>query len=149
MMSLTMPTYIETAKCYLFWKFLYVRRQHSELFLCGEYLPLSVTGDRAEHIVSFARTYQGHTAIVVVPRLLAGAIGLAGLSSGTHEKMEFWGNTEVALPMPHNGTESFDHTNVLTGDKLDIKNNRSTLKLPISTLFSRFPVALIHQYGAR
>lgn len=149
MEALTKPIDTGNAKCYLIWKCLDFRRQHRELFLCGEYRPLSVTGDRAEHIVSFARTYQGHTAIVVVPRLLAGAIGLAGLSSGTQEKMEFWGNTEVALPMPHNGTESFDHTNVLTGDKLDIKNNRSTLKLPISTLFSRFPVALIHQYGAR
>src|SRR6185436_8184954 len=45
------------------------RQECADLLSVGEYLPLAVTGTFAEHVVAFARQYEGQTAIVVVPRL--------------------------------------------------------------------------------
>lgn len=147
--ALTAPMSTGKAKCYLIWKCLGFRRQHRALFLHGEYRPLLVTGERADHICAFARIHDGDAAIVVVPRLLAGATELAGLSFDTQAKTDFWGNTEVALPMPENGVESLQHINILTGDRPHLKSTLSTLTLPVSTLLNKVPVTLIHQHGTR
>ena len=45
------------------------RRAHEDLFREGEYLPLRVTGSRANHIIAFARRCHDQWCVVVVPRL--------------------------------------------------------------------------------
>jgi (1->4)-alpha-D-glucan 1-alpha-D-glucosylmutase len=47
------------------------RRDHAEAFARGEYLPVTATGARAEHVVAFARTGGGSTLLAVAPRLAA------------------------------------------------------------------------------
>src|SRR5262249_19116035 len=42
-------------KLFVTWKLLNFRREHPNLFLEGEYIPLSVTGPSADHVIAFAR----------------------------------------------------------------------------------------------
>ena len=77
------------------------------------YRPLEASGKHADHVVAFTR---GDRAAVIVPRLAS--------------HVTTWADTQVALP------EGSWH-NELTGDDLP----RATLT--ISSLFTRFPVALL------
>jgi (1->4)-alpha-D-glucan 1-alpha-D-glucosylmutase len=58
-------------KMYMTWKALSFRREHQNLFLHGEYIPLKTYGSHQEHIIAFARRLEKDWAIVAVPRLLA------------------------------------------------------------------------------
>ena len=40
---------------YMIWKTLHFRREHPDLFLQGDYVPLRTAGERAENVVAFAR----------------------------------------------------------------------------------------------
>jgi (1->4)-alpha-D-glucan 1-alpha-D-glucosylmutase len=51
-------------KAYLIWKILNLRKQQPELFQLGEYVPLEVAGERAKHLVAFARRHKALTLIV-------------------------------------------------------------------------------------
>jgi (1->4)-alpha-D-glucan 1-alpha-D-glucosylmutase len=48
------------------------RKEHPDLFLEGDYLPLNVAGELADHVVAFARQKNGKFSITVAPRLVAG-----------------------------------------------------------------------------
>jgi (1->4)-alpha-D-glucan 1-alpha-D-glucosylmutase len=58
-------------KAYVIWKTLNLRKQRPELFQLGEYLPFEIAGERAKHLVAFARRHGTQTLIVVAPRLCA------------------------------------------------------------------------------
>jgi (1->4)-alpha-D-glucan 1-alpha-D-glucosylmutase len=47
------------------------RRDHSELFAAGGYEPLTATGDKAEHLCAFARSFDRNALLVVVARFPA------------------------------------------------------------------------------
>ena len=55
-------------KMYLINRAMEFRRENPELFMRGDYLPLNVTGPRANHIVGFARAHEGKRVIVVCGR---------------------------------------------------------------------------------
>ena len=75
-------------------RLLALRSRDPDLFARGSYRPLDVQGERAEHVVAYARELEGRCVVVLLPRLLlklaggpqAGVIGAA------------WGDTHVALP---------------------------------------------------
>lgn len=48
------------------------RKNHPDLFLEGDYLPLNVAGERADNVMAFARQNNGRCSITVAPRLVAG-----------------------------------------------------------------------------
>jgi (1->4)-alpha-D-glucan 1-alpha-D-glucosylmutase len=47
------------------------RQDHADAFTRGEYLPVTASGARAEHVVAFARRGADRTLLAVVPRLVA------------------------------------------------------------------------------
>ena len=61
-------------KLHLTWRTLCFRRQHADLFREGKYLVLGVTGPKADRVLAFARKYKDATAVIIVPRLVAGLI---------------------------------------------------------------------------
>lgn len=68
------------------------RQRLPELFAEGDYMPLSVSGPRAEHVLAFARSQGERSMVVIVTRLLFHA-----LRDG--ESLEtFWAGTVVYLP---------------------------------------------------
>ena len=74
------------------------RRDHADLFLDGEYVPLMVSGARANHVVTFARRHGDEWAVVIAPRLYVALAADAGLSIGEAPVGDIWGDTTVTLP---------------------------------------------------
>jgi (1->4)-alpha-D-glucan 1-alpha-D-glucosylmutase len=71
-------------KLFVTWRVLQFRRQHSDLFQLGDYVPLEVDGAKARHVCAFARQWlspsaaEPMTAVVIVPRLFAQLTPVAG-----------------------------------------------------------------------
>lgn len=102
-----------------------VRAEKPEVFGTGEYLPLEATGERADHVVAYARRAGDDTVVVAVPRLV-GQLG----------ETPDWGNTAIPLPR---GTR---WRNRLTGAEVEGGDAVSA-----ATLFANLPVALLTREG--
>lgn len=124
-------------KMYIIRQTLGYRRERSEIFREGGYLPLTVQGARAAHICAFARTLGQQGVIVAVPRLLA------TLLDRDHRRLplgaETWQDTELLLPEELPGKA---YHNILTGETL-LPDGGGQRKLPLAGLFANFPVALL------
>jgi (1->4)-alpha-D-glucan 1-alpha-D-glucosylmutase len=109
-------------KLYVVWRSLNFRREHSNLFLHGEYIPLRVVGFRANHVVAFARHLHDDWCVVAVPRLLA------KLGRG----QDLWPDTSIELP-----TGAPAHwINILTSEE-------PSSPVSASALFSTLPLAVL------
>jgi (1->4)-alpha-D-glucan 1-alpha-D-glucosylmutase len=105
-------------------------------FTGGGYVPLVADGDRAEHVVSFARTGDGAAVTVVVPRLVATLTGDRGfaLPEAAH-----WKGTRLPLPADLAGR----YRNALSGEEL----RAGKRGLDLTEVFASFPVALLERIG--
>jgi len=109
-------------KVYVTWKSLNFRREHSDLFLHGEYIPLRVEGPRANHLIAFARRLHDDWCVIAVPRLLV------KLGRGRN----LWQDTSIELP----AEAPVDWTNILTSGEV-------SAPLSASALFSTLPLAVL------
>ncbi|MGA8493756.1 MAG: malto-oligosyltrehalose synthase [Terriglobales bacterium] len=128
------------AKLYLIWKTLELRKTFSELFQTGSYMPLRINGQKAAHVVAFAREHGGRTAIVAVPRLCA---TLLGESRQTVCAEDVWGDTSIEFP----GTGNACFHNLFTNECIPV-SGREAQRLPIAKLLVHFPVALLQSESA-
>ncbi|HTM39239.1 MAG TPA: malto-oligosyltrehalose synthase [Terriglobales bacterium] len=113
-----------------------LRREQPELFRDGEYLPLSVSGDKSKHLVAFARRLGKQRLIVGVPRLSAELLEYKRhLPCG----IDIWQQTRVELPDGAPGK----FQNAFTGERVDVVDRSPRLSLSASDLLSKFPVALL------
>jgi (1->4)-alpha-D-glucan 1-alpha-D-glucosylmutase len=117
-------------KSYLIWRTLCLRQQHPELFQKGEYLPLVVAGARGDHVVAFARKFEGTCVVVIVPRLISGLLNDFDLPPAGPQ---IWEDTHVRLP--DSGGKHW--RNVFTGEVEDWETQTS-----VSKVLAEFPVAL-------
>lgn len=107
------------------------RRDHSELFRLGRYLPLEASRGKEEHVVAFVRQHAGQMSITAVPRLSL------TLMKG-HEEPPIgtvWSDTELLLPPQAAGKR---WRNILTDEVLT--GGQSLL---CREVFASFPVALL------
>ena len=84
-------------KQWLIHRILAIRAAQPQLFRHGAYIALEVEGEHAEHIVAFARRYEGDYLVTVVPRTVSGLLGDSDLPLVPAER---WGDTRVRLPSP-------------------------------------------------
>ena len=107
------------------------RRQHANLFQSGSYLPLDGIGEHQNHVVAFAREYNGEIAVAAAPRLAF------TLMKGQPRPPlgEAWGETQLELP-----AGSGDFVNVFTGEAPAGGGTRTLL---CREVFAHFPVALL------
>jgi (1->4)-alpha-D-glucan 1-alpha-D-glucosylmutase len=120
------------AKLWLAWRALALRRRDPELFERGSYVPLAVSGAKAEHVVAFARQYEGRVAIVVAGRLFLQLVAERGrLPIGP----EVWQNTTVEAP--RGAPPAFE--DALTGATVAAPGGR----LGIGQALAAFPGALL------
>jgi (1->4)-alpha-D-glucan 1-alpha-D-glucosylmutase len=117
-------------KLFLITRTLAARRQYRAVFEQGDYRPLTVEGERAEHIVAFARTDHGHSAITVVPRFLTSLITPDQAPYGK----AVWGDTALVLPLDLKGPWR---------DALTDVKHRDQPRVPISKILQTFSVALL------
>ena len=104
------------------------------LFTKGRYIPLEVTGEKAEHVVAFARTdEEGRVAVTIAPRM---ALQLLGESAEQPlPEAKTWGDTAVRLPS-HLAGARFEC--ILTGEPV-----AAGASLKLSEVLARLPVALL------
>jgi (1->4)-alpha-D-glucan 1-alpha-D-glucosylmutase len=100
-----------------------VRGELGDVFLHGDYLPLSA----GEYVVAFARTFGASRVLVVVPRLTFRMSG--GASGWALDK--FWGDQVLSVPQGK-------YRNAFTGRVHD-----ATTPLRLADLLAEFPLALL------
>src|SRR5206468_3530600 len=125
-------------KLYLIWTALGHRRTHPALYAQGAYRPLDVEGERKGNLVAFGRYREGHYALAVVPRLVAGMMGddARDLPVGR----DAWGDTRLLLPdvgVPRHWRD------LLTDAVVEIRELDGRPGLPLAEVFRGLPVALL------
>ncbi len=109
-----------------------LRAQVPELFRDGDYLPLAVRGERANHVCAYARRHGDLATIAVVPRLTVRLLkGKGDFPRGA----TVWGDTVVELPKAlarRRWVNTLTHT-----------PHAPTATLPLSHLLADLPVALL------
>jgi (1->4)-alpha-D-glucan 1-alpha-D-glucosylmutase len=110
------------------------RARDPDLFLRGEYLPLTPAGEQADNLVAFARRLEGRWAIAIAPSWPLPALreGEAAIDA------DRWATVGPAhLRLPDGAPASWRHA--LTGAAFTTQDGR----LDLATLLAAFPVALL------
>jgi (1->4)-alpha-D-glucan 1-alpha-D-glucosylmutase len=118
-------------KMYVIRQALHFRRDHAALFADGEYWPLEVAGEFAEHVCAFARVRGDDAAVVVIPRLLARRDAEHGVGEGA------WGDTRITVPE----AAGRRFRNVFTNERVEAGGEAPAVAA--ADVFARFPVALL------
>jgi (1->4)-alpha-D-glucan 1-alpha-D-glucosylmutase len=122
-------------KLYLTWKALSLRQRHPEVFQQGEYLPLTVEGSRANHVVAFCRRFANSSVLVIVPRLVA---TLLHNEDAPPSGPQVWEDSRVLLP----DNPPKKYCNVLTGALVDVRTAENSSSINVSEIFGTLPIAL-------
>jgi (1->4)-alpha-D-glucan 1-alpha-D-glucosylmutase len=121
------------AKLYVTWQALHARREYPGLFAEGDYVPLTATGTKANHLFAFARRLNGSAAAVAVPRLVARLNpnpDRPPLGGGV------WADTRLSLAGVESGGSWRD---AFTGRRVTASDGT----VAAAELFADFPVALL------
>ncbi|WP_277182963.1 malto-oligosyltrehalose synthase [Caballeronia sp. BR00000012568055] len=113
-------------------------RKHCEsLFAQGDYVPLTVQGEQAEHVIAFARHAGSAFAIVIATRLAGPLLGVGDVPL---VEPALWGDTFITLPEALHSRALFDwlspNAPKADGERLFIRDALGTL-----------PVALLVEEG--
>jgi (1->4)-alpha-D-glucan 1-alpha-D-glucosylmutase len=119
-------------KLYTMWQTLTLRQRWPEVFRDGEYIPLTVTGEKAAYVFAYARRCGGRRLIAVVPRLPA---HLTGNSYAPPVGRNVWDDTVLEIPVELTGQAWF---NLLSGER-----HAAQEQLAVGALLEYFPVALL------
>jgi (1->4)-alpha-D-glucan 1-alpha-D-glucosylmutase len=113
------------------------RAQAETLFRDGDYLPLEMSGEKAEYLVAFARHQgAGHCSVTIVPRL-----GYTVCEGDIDSLLDgrCWGDTQVLLPEALAGRVWHD----MVSDRAVPQAAGSGDRLPIADLLQHLPVAVL------
>jgi (1->4)-alpha-D-glucan 1-alpha-D-glucosylmutase len=116
------------SKLYVIRKLLQLRRDDPELFARGDYQALQVEGARKEHVFAFARTHEGRSCIVIVPRWTAKLMDAVNeLPLGD----QVWADTRISAAAAR-------MTDVLTDRDIAIDGTVS-----VAAVLAEFPAAVL------
>jgi (1->4)-alpha-D-glucan 1-alpha-D-glucosylmutase len=115
-------------KLFLVWAALGLRKARPALFAEGAYTALAATGERADHVVAFARSADHSAAVTLVPRLVPELMG----RSEQGDRLD-WAETGLVLGAGH-------YRNVLADTTFTLRGEES---VPVADLLADFPVALL------
>lgn len=124
-------------KLYVIRKLLQLRREDPDLFAAGDYQALQVDGARKDHALAFARTYQGRSCVVIVPRWTAKLMDAVNqLPIGGR----VWADTRVAVGSITLAPRMRD---VLTDRELTIEGAEGERTLSVADALAELPVAVL------
>ncbi|QEL16615.1 malto-oligosyltrehalose synthase [Limnoglobus roseus] len=114
-----------------------LRRRSPELFLSGDYVPIPAEGDRADHVIAFARRFAGEWVIAVVPRW---TLALTGPRPGLPVGPDVWGDTVLRLP-----TELGEAAlqNIFTRESVALTASPDGRTVRVAELLAVCPVAIV------
>src|SRR5262249_22822864 len=123
-----------------------LRRRNPQVFQEGEYLALSATGEKADHVVAIVRRQEDRMILAVAPRLVASfsfppspkALPEPGVRLPIG--VDFWGDTYLDF---HYGVWVDSLQNLLTGERIPLDRVSRKLTLNIGNALSICPVALL------
>lgn len=120
---------------------LHHRRSQPELYLQGDYVPLTAQGRCQFHVCTFARLHQDQAVVVIVPRFLAGMEVQPehGPASET-----WWQDTVVTVPSWKPGSV---YRHLFTGEQFKTTGDGSHQVLSVGTVLAHCPVALLIRTG--
>jgi len=116
-----------------------LRRQMPDVFNFGEYVPLVVRGEAAEHLVAFARNYGDQWTVTAVPRHLHRLRGRPTADHWGKLLKTAWGDTEVVLP----AGSGIVWRCALSGRLIEAAANGDWAAITVAKLFDLLPVALL------
>jgi malto-oligosyltrehalose synthase len=120
------------------WKTLELRRAQPQLFRDGSYRRLRVRGPQAQHLCAFARSWRGHSVLVIAPRLLRRLLGDAGdLPLGA----AVWNETLIELPREERARRSFH--NIFDDSPVQPLRQGESVGVLAAHALATFPVALL------
>jgi (1->4)-alpha-D-glucan 1-alpha-D-glucosylmutase len=108
-------------------RLLLLRRSLPNLFATGGYEPLEVTGERAMHVVAFARTHEDRLSVTIASRITA---------TSRSDKLSWWRDTAVRLPQKH--TE-IDLSCQIVRRPIQVTGGA----IPVSKALEKLPVAVL------
>lgn len=118
-------------------KALHFRRNNRELFERGEYIPLEVSGKRADNVCAFARRLGSSLSVTAVPRLLAEVIPETdSLPLGK----KIWGDTRIICPLAGPGSR---YRNVITGETAATEMHKGATVIYLAKIFEHAPGAIL------
>ena len=117
-------------KLFLTNKVLQARKENLAVFQEGDYQPLEVVGKFQDHIVAFARSFEGKTAIAIAPRFLTSLIQPGEYPLGE----QVWADTQLQLPQGSPST----WRDVITDQTISGSGG-----VAIGQILQHFPVALL------
>jgi (1->4)-alpha-D-glucan 1-alpha-D-glucosylmutase len=115
-----------------------LRRAWTDVFSFGEYMPLSASGVAENHVLSFARQFNGCCAITVAPRHFH-PLCRPPREPGYGPPRADWQGTGLELPECGNGV----WTCVLSGRTFKARERDGKSVLDVDSLFDVLPVALL------
>jgi (1->4)-alpha-D-glucan 1-alpha-D-glucosylmutase len=131
-------------KLFVVWQTLQLRRRSPDIFHSGRYVPLAITGSRANHICAFARQAEPgsesacRNIVVIVPRLmarLARSLGRRADRDRVPLGRAAWQDTRIVLP----GDWPSQFTNLFTGQLCQLHGDA----IRAVDVFAEFPVAVL------
>jgi (1->4)-alpha-D-glucan 1-alpha-D-glucosylmutase len=123
-----------TSKC------LAARHDSADLFAFGDYIPLAIEGNLADHIISFARRLESEFAIVCVPRHIYRVIDRSkSKSTASGPPQPKWADTRIILP------DDFpsDWHCKLSGRDVESKNIGGSRTIAVADLLNALSVTLL------
>ena len=121
------------AKLFLISKTLSLRKAYPALFRRGDYQPLEISGDKAEHICAFLRQSIEISILVVVSRWCS------RLTPGQLPHTFAWLDTKLIIA---DNLKNVVFQNVFTGVRLEIEEQNGMRFLPAAKVFEQLPCAL-------
>jgi (1->4)-alpha-D-glucan 1-alpha-D-glucosylmutase len=125
-------------KLYLIWTLLNHRRAHLPLYAHGVYRTLEAEGDRKGNVIAFGRQREGHFALAIAPRLVAGLMGEEAQIPPVGPAV--WGESRLLLPEAI-GPRRW--RNLVTDTIVDVQDADGRLSLFLADVFSIVPLALL------
>ncbi len=116
------------------------RQRHREAFDRGDYIALAAEGERARHVVAYARVADESRSITIVSRFLAALHAASRPPVGA-----VWGDTRVRLPET---LQPFRFRDVISGRTIETEvSSTGERAIRLSDLFAHLPVAVLEQHS--
>jgi (1->4)-alpha-D-glucan 1-alpha-D-glucosylmutase len=123
-------------KLYVTARGLRLRQGMRDVFLDGDYLPLTSAGARADHVVAFARSRGGRAAVAVIPRL---CVALPGKRRALPLGTDSWADTHLTLPAE---LPAGKLRNAFTGEVVESQRGNGGATVAVAEMFRTVPFAL-------